>query len=222
LPRSWGSSPQPLQKPHPQIWEPLTSPRSIKWAAEHGINGVFIAEPNDRMKRNIDMYYEAAEKANWPDMLNRGRFKYGWDAQKRRGIMTSRYIHITTPGKEKPALDRAARALELQFDYYGPFGFAAILARLDEPMFDLNKKVTAEMLREREIAIHGSKQFVIDRIMKMKNAVGYDDFCFLGWFELGGFEGREIEDQMQSVRRGGNAGDRARVRRRGGAAGTRY
>jgi hypothetical protein len=70
--------------------------------------------------------------------------------------------------------------LELQFDYYGPFGFAAILARLDEPMFDLNKKVTAEMLREREIAIHGSKQFVIDRIMKMKNAVGYDDFCFLG------------------------------------------
>ena len=24
-----------------------------------------------------------------------------------------------------------------------------------------------------------------------------EDFCFLGWFELGGFEGREIEDQMQ-------------------------
>jgi len=33
--------------------------------------------------------------------------------------------------------------------------------------------------------------------MKMKNEVGYDDFCFLGWFELGGFEGSEIEDQMQ-------------------------
>ena len=189
--------PQPVQKPHPQIWEPLTSPRSIKWAAEHGINGVFIVEPNDRMKKNIDMYYEAAEKASWPDMLNRGRFKYGWDAQKRRGIMTSRYIHVTTPGKEKQAMDRAARAMELQFDYYGPFGFGAVVARLDEPMFDLNKKVTAEMLREREIAIQGSKQFVIDKIMKMKNEIGYDDFCFLGWFELGGFEGREIEDQMQ-------------------------
>ena len=115
------------------------------------------------------MYYEAAEKAGWPDMLNRGRFKYGWDAQKRRGIMTSRYIHITTPGKEKQALERAARAMELQFDYYGPFGFGAVVARLDEPMFDLNKRVTAEMLREREIAIQGSKQFVIDKIMKMKN-----------------------------------------------------
>jgi hypothetical protein len=156
-----------------------------------------IVEPNDRLKKNIDIYYEAAEKAGWPDMLDRGKFKYGWDAGKRRGIMTSRYIHITTPGKEKQAMDRAARAMELQFDYYGPFGFGAVVARLDEPMFDLNKRVTAEMLREREIAIQGSKQFVIDKIMKMKKEIGYEDFCFLGWFELGGFEGREIEDQMQ-------------------------
>ena len=71
------------------------------------------------------------------------------------------------------------------------------MARLDEPMFDLNKKVTAEMLREREIAIHGSKQFVIDKIMKMRKESGYDDFCFMGWFELGGFEAEEIEEQMQ-------------------------
>jgi alkanesulfonate monooxygenase SsuD/methylene tetrahydromethanopterin reductase-like flavin-dependent oxidoreductase (luciferase family) len=189
--------PQPVQKPHPQLWEPLTSARSLKWAAEHGLNGVMIAEPNDRLRRNIEIYHEAAEKAGWPDMLNRGSFKFGWDAAKRRGIMTSRYIHITRPGREKPALERAARAIELQFDYYGPFGFGAVVARLDEPMFDLNKKVTADMLRDREIAIHGSKQFVIDTIMKMREQCGYDDFCFMGWFELGGFDPKEIEEQMQ-------------------------
>ena len=50
-------------------------------------------------------------------MLDRGRFKFGWDAEKRRGIMTSRYLHITRPGREKQAIDRAARAMELQFDY---------------------------------------------------------------------------------------------------------
>jgi len=61
-------------------------------------------------------------------MHNRGRFKFGWDAEKRRGIMTSRYLHITRPGKEKEALERAARAIELQFDYYGPFGFGAVVA----------------------------------------------------------------------------------------------
>ena len=111
--------PQPVQKPHPQLWEPLTSARSLKFAAEHGINGVMIAEPNDRLRRNIEIYYEAAEKADFPDMHNR------------------------------------------------------------------------------EIAIHGSKQFVIDKIMKMRKECGYDDFCFLGWFELGGFEAQETEEQMQ-------------------------
>ena len=54
-----------------------------------------------------------------------------------------------------------------------------------------SRKVTAQMLREREIAIHGSKQYVIDTIMKMRKECGYDDFCFLGWFELGGFAAKE-------------------------------
>jgi hypothetical protein len=93
--------PQPLQKPHPQLWEPLTSARSLKFAAEHGINGVMIAEPNDRLRRNIEIYHEAAEKAGFPDMHNRGRFKFGWDAEKRRGIMTSRYLHITRPVRRR-------------------------------------------------------------------------------------------------------------------------
>ena len=50
--------PQPVQKPHPQLWEPLTSARSLKFAAEQGINGVMIAEPNDRLRRNIDIALE--------------------------------------------------------------------------------------------------------------------------------------------------------------------
>jgi alkanesulfonate monooxygenase SsuD/methylene tetrahydromethanopterin reductase-like flavin-dependent oxidoreductase (luciferase family) len=66
--------PQPLQKPHPQLWEPLTSPRSIDWAAKHGVNGVFVVEPNDRLRRNIELYYQAAAKYNWPDFRNQGAF----------------------------------------------------------------------------------------------------------------------------------------------------
>src|SRR5205807_6522674 len=33
--------PQPLQKPHPQLWMPLTSERSIRWASARGMNGGF-------------------------------------------------------------------------------------------------------------------------------------------------------------------------------------
>ncbi|HSD10764.1 MAG TPA: LLM class flavin-dependent oxidoreductase, partial [Candidatus Binatia bacterium] len=66
--------PQPLQRPHPQVWEPLTTGRSIQWAAERGVNGYFIVEPNSRLRQNIETYYEIADKNAWPDRLNRGRF----------------------------------------------------------------------------------------------------------------------------------------------------
>ncbi|HZV53181.1 MAG TPA: LLM class flavin-dependent oxidoreductase [Candidatus Dormibacteraeota bacterium] len=187
--------PQPVQKPHPQVWEPLTSERSIRWAAQHGINGYFIVEPNSRLKKNMEIYYEEAEKQGWPDRLGRGRFKFGWDAEKRRGVVTCRYIHVVEKGLGD--LERAGRAMELQWDYYGPFGFAAVLAEADEPFYDLDMKVTADLLRQKEVAIHGSKDFVIEKIMKIKEQCGYEDFMFHAWFELGGFHPEEIEAQMQ-------------------------
>lgn len=187
--------PQPLQKPYPQLWEPLTSERSVRWAAQRGINGYFIAEPNSRLRKNIETYYAEAEKQGWPDRQNRGAFKFGWDCQKRRGVVTCRYIHVAEKGLGN--LERAAHALELQWDYYGPFGFAAILAEADEPYYSAKMKVTADLLRQKEVAIHGSKQYVIDKIMKIKQECGYDDFLFCAWFELGGFQSEEIEAQMQ-------------------------
>src|SRR5712692_3763905 len=187
--------PQPVQKPYPQIWEPLTSERSIRWAAQRGINGYFIVEPNSRLRKNIEVYYDEAEKQGWSDRQNRGQFKFGWDAEKRRGMVTCRYIHVVEKGLGD--LDRAAAAMELQWDYYGPFGFAAVLAEANEPFYDLNMKVTADLLRKKEVAIHGSKQYVIDTIMKIKKECGYDDFMFCAWFELGGFHTEEIEAQMQ-------------------------
>ena len=100
---------QPLQKPHPQIWEPLTSPRSVRFAAQKGVNGYFIVEPNSRLRQMIAVYYEEAEKAGWPDRLGRGPFKYGWDSEKRRGVIIGRYVHIADKGIGD--LDRAVRAL---------------------------------------------------------------------------------------------------------------
>jgi alkanesulfonate monooxygenase SsuD/methylene tetrahydromethanopterin reductase-like flavin-dependent oxidoreductase (luciferase family) len=186
--------PQPVQKPYPQMWEPLTSPRSTRFAAEHGFNGYFIVEPNSRLKENIDVYYEAAEKAGWPDRLDRGPFKYGWDATSHRGVMTGRYIHIVDKGIGD--MKRAGEAMEVQWDYYGPFGFAAVLAEAGE-VADMGRKVTAQELKDRRVAIHGPVDFVIEEIMKTKEVCGYEDFILNCWFELAGFAGPEIEDQMR-------------------------
>ncbi len=190
--------PQPLQRPHPQMWEPLTTERSIRWAAERGLNGYFIVEPNSRLKKNLDFYYETSEKAGWPDRLNRGRLKYGWDSEKRRGVLTGRYIHLLLPGMDRDReLKRFHAGLELQWDYYGPFGFAAVLADADEEKLALDKKVDANTLLKKEIAIFGTASEVTAAIMRIKEQCGYEDFAFNTWFETGGFSSPEVEDQMQ-------------------------
>ncbi|NIJ09739.1 hypothetical protein FHU38_000083 [Saccharomonospora amisosensis] len=109
-------------------------------------------------------------------------------------MVTCRYIHVVDKGLGD--MDCAGRAMELQWDYYGPFGFAAVLAEADEPFYDLSMKVTADLLRQKETAIHGSKLYLIDTIMKVKQECGYDGFMFHAWFELGGFACQEVEDQM--------------------------
>ncbi len=185
--------PQPVQKPYPQMWEPVTSPRSVEFAAQNGVNAYFIVEPNLRLRDNIRMYYDAAEKAGWPDRLNRGEFKYGWDASKRRGIITGRYLHIADKGIGD--MDRAARGLEVQWDYYGPFGFAGVLADPGEDV-DMGRKVSFQELRDRKVAIHGSVDYVTEEILKIKEIAGYEDFMFNAWFEMGGFSTTEIEEQM--------------------------
>ncbi len=194
--------PQPLQKPHPQIWEPLTSPRSIDWAAQHGVNGYFIAEPNAFLKKRIGLYYEAAEKHGWPDRLQRGPFKFGWDAEKRRGIVTCRYVHLVLPGQDREReLERFKLGLELQWHYYGPFGFGALIAAVrgeEVEDFDLNKLIDAQDLLDAEIALFGTPAEVGEAILRVKEVCGYDDFMFHTWFETGGFSGREVEDQMQA------------------------
>ena len=187
--------PQPVQKPHPQIWEPLTSDRSIRWAAQRGINAFFVSEVNSRLRRNIDLYHDESEKHGWPDRLDRGPLKRGWDADQHRGVMVGRWVHVVGDGIGDAT--RADRALQTQWDWYGPFGYAAVLSEQGEPPRDLHRRVTPDLVREKEIALVGSKDYIIEAIMRIKEECGYDDFAFCSYFEMNGFSGAETEEQMQ-------------------------
>src|SRR5436190_1222415 len=59
--------PQPLQKPYPQMWEPTTSSRTIRWCAQNGVNCFSNPFPIWRMKRHVEQYYAECEQAGWPD-----------------------------------------------------------------------------------------------------------------------------------------------------------
>ena len=189
--------PQPLQKPHPQVWQPVTSPRSIDWAATRGVNCFTVPEPTSRLVGNVQRYYDSSAAAGWPDRLDRGEFKFGWDSDKRRGYGCCRYIHLLDPNDPKGDLERLKLGLELQWDYYGPFGFAAVLAEADEDPYPLDMRISADLLIEKEVAIVGTPDEVVEKIMKIKDGVGYDDFLFTTWFEIGGYSHEETEHQMR-------------------------
>jgi alkanesulfonate monooxygenase SsuD/methylene tetrahydromethanopterin reductase-like flavin-dependent oxidoreductase (luciferase family) len=189
--------PQTLQQPHPQIWAPMTSDRTIQWAAQHGVNGIFLAENNSRLKRNVELYHEEAERQNFPDFKNRGEFKYGWDATKRRGVVPGRWLHLEMKGLGDR--ERWERGVQHGWDYYAGFGFAAILAEADEPFWPATTRITAQIMEKKELAFCGSPQKIIDGLMRCKEYCGYDDFLVNLFIETGGFRNQEIEDQMQAI-----------------------
>ena len=64
-------------------------------------------------------------------------------------------------------------------------------------MYAIDKKVDAELLLKKGVALFGTADEVGESILKIKEQCGYEDFMFHAWFESGGFQGDEIETQMQ-------------------------
>jgi alkanesulfonate monooxygenase SsuD/methylene tetrahydromethanopterin reductase-like flavin-dependent oxidoreductase (luciferase family) len=190
--------PQPLQKPHPQVWEPITSERSIRWAARNKVNAFTVPGLTSRLKRGIEVYYEEAERHGWPDRLDRGRWRYGWDGERRRGFGCCRWVHLLPAGaRADEDLRRYKQALELQWDYYRPFGLGGVLTEPGQPPLDPKLKIPAELIIEQEVAIVGIPEQVTEQILRIKETCGYEDFMFTAWFEGGGYAGGDVEEQMQ-------------------------
>lgn len=60
-------TPRPYQRPHPQLWQVIDSPRSIASAAEQGIQGLFWMPPVSELKNRFELYREHASRASGRD-----------------------------------------------------------------------------------------------------------------------------------------------------------
>jgi alkanesulfonate monooxygenase SsuD/methylene tetrahydromethanopterin reductase-like flavin-dependent oxidoreductase (luciferase family) len=186
--RQISSLPRPVQKPHPPLWQLMVSPRSIQNAAKHGFNGYFNLVQNDMLKQQIDGYMQLCESYGWPDMLDRGPFKPGWDAEKHRGLVTGRWVHVDQPGVGNAAKFRDG--IRRVWNWYDPFGFGVLVNG------DQSIATKPEDLEEKGLSIVGSKDQVIEGIMAIKNEVYADsDFYFNCQFE--GMTSAENEEQIQ-------------------------
>ena len=189
--------PRPLQKPIPQVWQAVISPRSARWAAERGINAFGFADHPNRLRKAVQSYYETCEQHGWPDRLDRGPFKVGWDAEKRRGYPVARYLHLLDPQKPAEDLARYKAGLEVEWDNHAPLGIWADVLADDGETVAPQTRVTGEILIEREAAVVGTPNEVVEKLLRFKEAVGYEDFLLNCWFEVAGFSSEEAQEQMR-------------------------
>lgn len=199
--KSFPVHPQPQQDPYPQVWLPMSSPRTIEYGAKHGFNGFFSLVPPGMMKQNIDMYMEFSEEGGWRDRrpeYDGEPFKRGWDEKRGRGCMVGRFIFNTdVPGHDEETLERWKRGLEFGWSYLKPFGFASVISDVDETPMDPDTTITADMLTERDIAIVGTTGEIKDKIANLKETLNFDDFNFDAWFGVAGIKPAEANAQLE-------------------------
>ncbi len=188
--------PQPRQAPHPQLWQPATSHRSVRFAARNGINLVVFGDPIEQLTRKIDLYHDEAQQAGWVDhrpQYDGEPFDAGWDEDRQRGLATGRWIFNTDIADDE-TFERWKLGLEHFWDYLVPFGIARGLTDSDDPL----AKPTARDIIDSGVAVAGSADDIIDHLAEVKEACGFTDFHVIAFFEVGGLGGAEIDDQLRA------------------------
>jgi alkanesulfonate monooxygenase SsuD/methylene tetrahydromethanopterin reductase-like flavin-dependent oxidoreductase (luciferase family) len=174
--------PQPLQKPHPQIWQTALSTNSVRAAARSGFNVCHLGAGGDDVRNVLEAYHSEAEKADWPDRGDADPFKFGWDSQRKRGVSFLRFIHI---GDVTPEMRNG-------LFHFPNYVADSLISGIHLPH---GVRLTGEFFENNGMMLHGSKQQVIDGLMRDYEA-GFEDYLVLPIFETPGLSGKEIEEQM--------------------------
>jgi alkanesulfonate monooxygenase SsuD/methylene tetrahydromethanopterin reductase-like flavin-dependent oxidoreductase (luciferase family) len=185
--------PQPVQKPYPQVWASTTSPRSNKWAARQGINVFCPGAGRDAVKAYVAAYYDEADKADYPDRLGRGRFKHGWDCERKRGCGFLRFIHIAEKGISHERL--------LSLKHFIP-NYAMGIQGTGDLSTVVDTSGGSQRGYEQAVAsgafLHGSKQLIIDGILADKEAGEFEDYIVLAALEYPGMSTEVQDEQMRA------------------------
>jgi alkanesulfonate monooxygenase SsuD/methylene tetrahydromethanopterin reductase-like flavin-dependent oxidoreductase (luciferase family) len=195
--------PQPVQEPYPQVWMPMTSHRSIAWGARQGMNGWLLYQPNSRLAESMDLYMKESEAAGWPDRRREYAgepFKHGWDAERHRGVITMRFVFNTDVASEKE-YERWKLGHENFWGHLGPYGALALLAEEDEDLYpsDFHEGSSLfDRLLEKDLALVGSSEEIIEKLCAIKEETGYEDFGINVTMDVPGVPTEDVLKQMEA------------------------
>jgi alkanesulfonate monooxygenase SsuD/methylene tetrahydromethanopterin reductase-like flavin-dependent oxidoreductase (luciferase family) len=194
--------PQPVQEPHPQLWEPVGSPRSIRFAAENGINP-YLAGARDpaEIDRVVESYYDAVEAAGWPDHrpeYDGEPFGRPWDEERERGLTI--YVPVfNTAVADEETYERWLQGIKGYWQYIGFFGFAGGLpAEEDEHPIELLRTLDPELFVERDLYLAGDAEYIADRLAHVAETLDAGEISFDLAFENMGITGEEADAQLEA------------------------
>ena len=194
--------PRPLQDPHPQLWEPVGSPRSIRFAAERGINPYLSGSRKpETIIETVDAYYDAAEAAGWPDHrpeYDGEPFEKPWDATRKRGFTIYVPVFDTEVGTED-AFERWKLGIKAYRQYIGFFGLVPNLSREEgEHPLEMLRRFDPEQMLEETLWVAGDAEAIADRLAHLAETLGADDIAFDIAFENVGITGDEANEQLEA------------------------
>ena len=182
--------PQPVQDPHPQIWKPIGSKRSAKWAALFGINGCTVGIDFSAVRNLIDAYTETAEEAGWPDHrpeYDGDPFDSGWDQKRDRGIMAQVPVFNT---------DRADDAAFERFKLGQEFLLSIQQSPLSPEQGEESPIDGDEFIRQNDAPIVGDTEEIIDQLATFTEVCGYEELTL---FLTPGAPGMKQEDKLTQM-----------------------
>ena len=145
-------TPRPLQQPHPPLWQPIGTERSIQWAAEQGINGIMWAATTPVLEERFAFYREHAQAA-------------GRSLAPGEGVALLRDVYVadsmTRARRESEASIVASYAWIL-----GRGGRQRVLFPGEELTEDMN--LDFDFLFPRKLLLVGDPEYVIDCIHELR------------------------------------------------------
>jgi alkanesulfonate monooxygenase SsuD/methylene tetrahydromethanopterin reductase-like flavin-dependent oxidoreductase (luciferase family) len=150
-------TPRPLQRPHPPLWQVIDTPRSIRWAAEHGLQGIFWLPPVSALRERFALYRDTAAAA-------------GRVIGKGEGIALVRDCYVA------PTMEQARREFEaaLMTSYRWIMhwrGMRNLLHPGEEP--GSLGELTFDLLADRNLLV-GTPEHVAERIVELRDEVGLE------------------------------------------------
>lgn len=148
--------PQPLQKPHPPLWQVVDSERSIRGAASRGLSAITWLPPVSALRPRFEAYREAAAQASGRD------FSLG------EGLALLRDTYVAD------SMSRARR--ESEEAIMGTFKWILGkrgLGNLQEPgeVLPENTELTFDLVHPRNLLV-GTPSYVVEKIHELREVLG--------------------------------------------------